>query len=69
MAMSTWEKKQAEKLRAKVEELCTDGLLTDGGHHKQWYLEQILETIGVDLTDLRTQLVDKGYAWEPGVEP
>jgi len=26
----------------KVVELCVDGMITDGGHHKQWYLEQIL---------------------------
>jgi hypothetical protein len=69
MAMRTWEKKQAEKLRAKIEELCTDGLITDEGHHKTWYLEQILETIGVDLTDLRARLISQGYDWEPGIAP
>lgn len=25
--------------------LAAEGLLTDGGHHKQWYLERILHVI------------------------
>lgn len=36
--------------------LATDGLLTDGSHHKQWYLEQILEVCGIDLKKLREKL-------------
>ena len=29
------------------------GLLTDGAHHKQWALEQVLESLGIDLNDLQ----------------
>ena len=32
----------------KVKDLAIDGLFTDGAHHKQWYLEQILETLGIN---------------------
>lgn len=69
MAMSAYEKKQAEKERQKIRDLCIDGLLTNGAMHKQWYLERVLESINVDLTDLRMELVRKGFDWEPGEEP
>lgn len=29
----------------KVIELCLDGINTDGGHHKQWYLCEILKLL------------------------
>jgi len=46
-------------------EFIVDGLNTDGGHHKQWYLEKILERlIGADeADDLRYK-----YDWEKGIE-
>ena len=37
----------------KAKELATNGLQTDGGHHKQWYLEEILKALDVDLEELR----------------
>lgn len=46
-----------------------DALVTDGGHHKQWYLDQILrKLIGQkEYEDLRG---DKDYGdWELGVAP
>ena len=36
-----------EKLE-KIRELCTDGIFIDGDHHKQWYLVQIAEVVGID---------------------
>jgi hypothetical protein len=42
------------KLKTQVErmaDLARDGLQTDGGHHKQWYLEQILEACGQPAPD------------------
>ena len=30
-------------------ELAYDGLYIDGGHHKQWYLEQIILALGGSL--------------------
>ena len=31
--------------KEKIIELCCDGLFTDGGHHKQWYLAEILKIV------------------------
>ena len=48
----------------KITKLCRLGLLTDGEHHKQWYLERVLLEIGFDeeyLEMLRTDhLIVKG---------
>lgn len=45
--------KRIEKVRAKdlqrIKQLVFDGLKTDGGHHKQWFLEQIGEMIGMKI--------------------
>lgn len=53
----------------KAKELAIDGLLTDGGWHKQWFLEKILESLGVDLVTLRKELQTEDYDWEPGTPP
>ncbi len=45
------------------------GLLTDGEHHKQWYLEQILKSCGVNLIKLRQDLLKEDYNWEKGIAP
>jgi hypothetical protein len=36
------------RIRDIVAQLALEGLVTDGAHHKQWFLEQILETMGVE---------------------
>lgn len=51
----------------KAVQLAIHGLLTDGGHHKQWYLERILEALNVNLTQLRIDLVKDGYDWDEGI--
>ncbi len=56
-------------MKADIVELATDGLLTDGEHHKQWYLEQILERLGINLEAHRKALGDEGYDWEDGIVP
>lgn len=38
-----------EQAVSQARELAIEGLQTDGGHHKQWYLEEIAKTLGVDL--------------------
>lgn len=53
----------------EIYELCVNGLLTDGGHHKQWFLEEILKKSGYDLKILRERLSAKGYSWEAGIPP
>lgn len=32
-----------------VTDFIKDGLVTDGDHHKQWYLEKIAETLSIDI--------------------
>jgi len=49
---------------AVVEDLAIEALLTDGGHHKQWFLERILEEIGWDREELY-----KKYGFEKGIAP
>ena len=34
-----------------VRDLIIGGLCTDGAHHKQWYLEQIANVLGIDLIE------------------
>jgi hypothetical protein len=36
---------EGESQIQKVARLAVEGLFVDGGHHKQWYLEQILQTL------------------------
>lgn len=68
------ESKKGDYMEEKIKQLCIDGLLTDGAHHKQWYLEEILKVLGVDLVKLREELQtpdEKGdyYDWEDGIAP
>jgi hypothetical protein len=51
---------------AILSELCIDALTTDGGHHKQWYLEQILKII-IDSKDY--DILKKRHDWEKGIAP
>ena len=45
------------------------GLLTDGGHHKQWIIEEMLKLLGVDLETLREILQKDNYDWDDGIDP
>lgn len=51
-----------KKLREKIKKLAIEGLTTDGGHHKQWYLEEILKIVGYNTKELQ-----KIYDWEEGI--
>lgn len=52
-----------KRLICGLEQLCVDGLTTDGGHHKQWYLEQILlATIGAERVSALSGQWEKGIA-------
>ena len=55
----------------RVTDLAIDALFTDGSHHKQWYLEEILRTIlGIDGFESRMEaLAAEGYKYEPGIPP
>ena len=49
--------------------LATEGLMIDGTHHKQWFLERILEALEINLSALREVLQGQDYDWEDGTEP
>ena len=51
----------------RILDLVLEGLATDGGHHKQWYLEQIAEVLGCDRDTLHKLAPE--YDWEDGVAP
>ncbi len=55
-----------------IVEIIVDALMTDGAHHKQWSLEQVLLSIlGEEgFKKKRMELVDKyGWVWERGIAP
>jgi len=53
----------------KAIQYAVSGLLTDGAHHKDWCIERVLETLGVDLVELRRELSRLDYDWEEGIAP
>ena len=36
----------------RIGEMLVDALQTDGEHHKQWYLEQVADELGIFLDDI-----------------
>jgi hypothetical protein len=50
----------------KIERLTLAALYSNGAHHKQWYLEQILDLVAGPES---RELMNTGVDWEPGVEP
>ena len=53
----------------KIKQLAINGLETDGAHHKQWYLEQILIALDLNLEQLHSEEQSNDYDWEPGIAP
>ena len=54
---------QVPILRGKVEDIAEfvyEGLMTDGAHHKQWYLAQIGKLIGMEMIDEWGDPIDEG---------
>ena len=48
-------------------QIAIHGLLTDGSHHKQWALEEVLKALGMDLDELRSKLKEQDYYWDEGI--
>jgi len=48
---------------ATIYDLVISALMTDGEHHKQWYLEQILKQLGHDPEKIRD------IGWDKGIIP
>ena len=59
--------------KEEIKNLCIEGLRTDGGHHKQWYLEEILMELGYTLKEIRKELFEEDDCnynnWEEGISP
>ena len=47
-----------------------DGMFTDGGHHKQWYLKQILKTL-LTPEEYAAKVIEMApdYGWDEGIAP
>lgn len=67
----TTERKDLKTPLEKVVYFAIEGLYVDGAHHKQWYLERILEASGVDLNELKriVTLEENALEWEKGIAP
>ena len=60
----------SKKKLDEVRELGVEALFTDGGHHKQWYIEEMLKLLGVDLQAMRIEQLEEDWCdWEPGIAP
>ena len=55
-----------ENEKDRIFKLCLEGLTTDGGHHKQWYLEKILKLV---TTSKAQQEISKQLQYESGIAP
>jgi len=47
-------------------DLILEALNTDGGHHKQWYLERILKEL---VSEESFDIYKQHYSWEEGIAP
>lgn len=47
--MRVKQKKIDDKNNQRIKQWVRDALLTDGAHHKQWYLEKIAAVIGAEV--------------------
>jgi len=57
------------EIPTRIKSLVKSGLCTDGGHHKQWFLEEVLKLLGYKIEDIRKELDEEGYYAEEGVIP
>ena len=46
----------------EIMELAKDALYTDGGHHKQWYLEEIFKLAGGKIDEEMALSYEEGMA-------
>jgi len=49
----------------RIIELLKDGLQTDGSHHKQWYLNEVLKLINADIA----KDVEMHWTHDKGIAP
>jgi len=54
----------------QIRHLATAALYESSKHHKQWYLEKILEATGVELEEFAHEMLRANCReWEKGVAP
>jgi hypothetical protein len=51
--------------KKRIIELLKDGLQTDGGHHKQWYLNEVLKLVDLEIA----QDVEGHWTHDGGIAP
>lgn len=56
-----------EKEIGKIIDLCIEGLYTDGSHHKQYYIERILQVVLAKKSELKK--VRNFPDYEKGIAP
>ena len=52
-----------------LKNLLKRGLIIDGGHHKQWFIEEALEMMGYDIKEIRKELEAEDFYAEEGIPP
>lgn len=51
------------KNKERIIELLTNGLQTDGAHHKQWYLNEVLKLVDAEIAkEVEQWTADAGIA-------
>lgn len=59
-----------EETKEQIQRLAIEALLTDGVHHKHWFLERILEAVGVNLEQLAHEMLrSNDREWNKGIAP
>jgi len=68
ISMDGIEKLESEKDKAIA--WAVYGLACNEDHHKQWFLEKVVEALGVDIEELRAEAHRLGMLWwEAGIAP
>ena len=57
-----------KKRLEKIKNYCLEGLMIDGGHHKQWYLAEILRHLCFILDEEYNSLLEE-YGFDEGITP
>lgn len=62
--MTDFEEMKRDISRVSIQGLCYNALRTDGVHHKQWFLEEILKLVSTPVEYERVK-----DEWQPGIAP
>ena len=50
--------------KTKIKNMIIEALITDGSHHKQYFLEELLKDFVIDFERYKNK-----YQWEEGIAP